>query len=174
MKNIMKKIHALCTPAYVYLGVSILGFISMLIQNCNDISKYKAGAWETKVPCHNITFFIFKAIYILFWTVILDKLCKNGYRKLAWFFFLMPLIFMFAMIGLFILIMMKVNSTSVKEGMSPAEIGKVPDVIPEQSMDPAVQEQERKKRQKEMGIPECVSPEVWDPTSGTCTNPILV
>ena len=157
MKNIMKKIHALCTPAYVYLGVSILGFISLLIQKSNEVNKYKVGAWETKTPCHNITFFIFKAIYILFWTFILDKLCKNGYRTLAWFLFLMPLIFMFILIGLFILVMTKVN----KEGMIP------------QSQDPEIQEKQRALRQKELGIPECKSPEVWDPVSGTCTNPII-
>ena len=39
----------------------MLGFISLMIQNCKEPRKYKVGAWESETPCHNITFFIFKA-----------------------------------------------------------------------------------------------------------------
>ena len=39
--KIMKTINSLCTPAYVYLGVSMLGFISLMIQNCKEPRKYK-------------------------------------------------------------------------------------------------------------------------------------
>ena len=117
--KIMKTINSLCTPAYVYLGVSMLGFISLMIQNCKEPRKYKVGAWESETPCHNITFFIFKAIYILIWTIILDKLCKNGYTRVSWFLFLLPLIFMFIMIGLFLLVASRsMTVSSVKEKMT--------------------------------------------------------
>ncbi len=154
----MKLVNSLCTPAYVYLGVSLLGFISLLIQNCKETYKYKAGAWDVPTPCHNIIFFIFKAFYILIWTYILDKLCKNGYTKLSWFLFLMPLIFMFILIGLFILVLTK------KEGMS----------IKKQSNDPVVVAKMAVHGGGGVGAGEkgCKAPKKWIPSAGKCQNPL--
>jgi len=156
--KIMKKLNSLCTPAYVYLGVSLLGFISLLIQNCKETHKYKAGAWDVSTPCHNIIFFIFKAFYILMWTFILDKLCKKGYTKLSWFLFLMPLIFMFVLIGLFILVLTK------KEGMS----------IKKQSGDPVVAAKMAVHGGGGVGAGEkgCKAPKKWIPSAGSCQNPL--
>ncbi len=168
----MKTINSLCTPAYVYLGVSMLGFISLMIQNCKEPRKYKVGAWESETPCHNITFFIFKAIYILIWTFILNKLCKNGYTKLSWFLFLLPLIFMFILIGLFLLVATRAMTiSSVKEKMTS---GLIEPIVPNtQSQDPVVQA----KLQVHGGGgatsgESCATGTVWDSASSRCRNPL--
>ncbi len=161
----MQKINSLCTPAYVYLGVSMLGFISLLIQNCNETNKYKVGAWESETPCHNITFFIFKAIYILIWTFILDKLCKNGYTKLSWFLFLLPLIFMFIMIGLFLLVASRTMTlSSIKESMTTNKISNDPVVLAKMNVHGG--------GGQGAGESSCTPPKQWHSPSSRCINPL--
>ena len=166
----MKTIKSLCTPAYVYLGVSLLGFISLLIQNCDEPRKYKVGAWESITPCHNISFFIFKAIYILIWTFILDKLCKNGYTKISWFLFLLPLIFMFIMIGLFLLVVSgiitnsELSSSNIKEEMSTGTPTSDPVVIAKMAVHGG--------GGVGAGESSCKNGKKWHTPSSRCINPI--
>jgi len=55
--------------------------------------------------------FLFKALYILFWTFVLNAICKAGYKEVSWFMVLLPIILLFIIIGMVIL-----NSGSVYEG----------------------------------------------------------
>jgi hypothetical protein len=47
--------------------------------------------------------FVFKALYILFWTFILNSLCKAGYKEVSWFLVLLPLILLFIILALVII-----------------------------------------------------------------------
>ena len=44
--------------------------------------------------------FLFKAIYILFWTFVLNAVCKAGYKEVSWFLVLLPIILMFVILGM--------------------------------------------------------------------------
>ena len=44
--------------------------------------------------------FVFKILYLLIWTIILNSLCIAGYKKLSWFLVLIPFILFFIGIGL--------------------------------------------------------------------------
>ena len=77
------KINSLCTRICIFRSVCVrLYFIN---QNCNEpiniklVRKVKYG--------HNITFFIFKAIYILIWTFILDNYVKMDTQNYMVFIF---------------------------------------------------------------------------------------
>jgi hypothetical protein len=47
--------------------------------------------------------FVFKALYILFWTFILNSLCKAGYKEVSWFLVILPLLLLFVILGLIII-----------------------------------------------------------------------
>ena len=89
----------MCTPAYVYLVVSTIAMIVMLFQNLGDNNKYCIGSYSCNVSSV-FMIFILKALYILFWTWVLNVICRGGAPGLAWFFVLLPYILMFILIGM--------------------------------------------------------------------------
>jgi hypothetical protein len=96
-----KDFKNLCTPAFFYLAVSVGIFVIIAIQNLGNTTKYCVGDYECILP-NTFMMFIFKAIYILFWTFILNSLCKAGYKEVSWFIVLLPLVLLFIILGLVI------------------------------------------------------------------------
>ena len=97
--NLLKK---LCTPAYVYLVISIIFIIISSLQNYGNVNTYCLGEYECDVSS---TFFIFilKVVYVVFWTWILNLMCGAGYSSIAWIVVLLPFILMFFILaGLFV------------------------------------------------------------------------
>ena len=113
--NFSKYIKSLCTPAYIYFIISTLNFLAILTQNCSESHSYKIGMHTVKLPCHNGFFFIGKALYIAFWTFILQQLCKKGYSTVSWVLVLFPLIAMFIILGL---IVVSFSHNNYKENMN--------------------------------------------------------
>jgi len=61
-------------------------------------------------PVDNVyLIYIIKAVYLLFVTIVLDSLCKNGYSGISWFLVFFPIMFYFIALGLFMI--MKQNSS---------------------------------------------------------------
>ena len=60
---------------------------------------YKLGMFTARVPSCLLVFIV-KIIYILFWTWILNLICKDGHKGLAWFLVLLPFILLFVIMGL--------------------------------------------------------------------------
>ena len=89
----------LCTPAFVYLVINVIIFISIAVQNFGNSTQYCVGQYKCQVP-NTLMLLVFKAIYILFWTYILDSMCKAGYSD--WFVLLLPFIFTVFAVGLVI------------------------------------------------------------------------
>ena len=89
----------LCTPAYVYLVISIIALIIMAYQNLGNVNMYCIGSYNCNVSSV-FMIFILKALYVLFWTWVLNVICRGGAPGLAWFFVLMPYILMFILIGM--------------------------------------------------------------------------
>ena len=98
----VKDFKNLCSPAFIYLLISVLIFIVIALQNFGNSTKYCLGNFECNVPS---TFIIFvaQALYILFWTFILNSLCKAGYKEVSWFLVILPLVLMFIFLGLMII-----------------------------------------------------------------------
>ena len=92
----------MCTPAYVYLVVSTIAMIVMLFQNLGDNNKYCIGSYSCNVSSV-FMIFILKALYILFWTWVLNVICRGGAPGLAWFFVLLPYILMFIFVGMLLM-----------------------------------------------------------------------
>jgi hypothetical protein len=89
----------LCTPSYVYLVISMILLGVMYFQNRNNVAVYCLGEYECDVT--NVTaIFLVKFIYILFWTWILNLICKSGSPSISWLLLLLPFILFFLMIAL--------------------------------------------------------------------------
>lgn len=63
---------------------------------------YSIGCYSCQVPS-TIMVFVVKMLYILFWTWILNLMCKDGHSGISWFLVLLPLIMFFVIIGLVII-----------------------------------------------------------------------
>jgi hypothetical protein len=93
-----KNISQLCTPSYVYFIISILSLAMLVIQNLGNSQMYSLGSFSCRVPS-TIAVFLLKLVYILFWTWVLNLMCKDGHINIAWFLVLLPFIFMFVIMG---------------------------------------------------------------------------
>ena len=100
----MESIRKLCSPAYVYLVISVIAIVALMFQNAGNQNKYQCGDFESQVPSVGAVF-LAKGLYVAFWTFILDALCKAGYNQVSWFLVLLPFVMFFVLIGLMILVM---------------------------------------------------------------------
>ena len=102
------KLSQLCTPAYIYFIISVLVLAFAAVQNIGNKNKYSLGMFSCNVPSC-IAVFIVKILYILFWTWILNLICKDGHVGIAWFLLLLPFILLFVILGLVMMYQKKNN-----------------------------------------------------------------
>ena len=134
----------LCKPSKFYLYLSIAGIVMSVIQNMRkfDNSNYKCGSFSVNVP--SVMFiFAFKIVYILFWTYVLNLLCRDNNVRLAWLLVLFPVILLFVILGMLLL-----TGGVNKEGFSKEdmEAGQMKSTLPpKEGMEPNDEEEEDKK-----------------------------
>jgi hypothetical protein len=97
-----KSLKDLCRPASIYFVISMLAVVIVLLQNLGNNNIYNVGCYSCNVSSTFIIF-IFKVVYILFWTYILNLICKDGHSGLSWLLILLPFIFLFILIGILLL-----------------------------------------------------------------------
>jgi hypothetical protein len=97
--NELKK---LCTPAFVYLALSVFTILLIALQNIGNTNKYCVGSFTCKVGS-TFMVFLLKAVYILFWTFILNVLCQSGYTNISWFLVVLPFVLLFLLLLLLML-----------------------------------------------------------------------
>lgn len=96
------KFKKICTPAFLYFVLSIISFVVLGLQNVDgDDKKLCAGSYTCSVASKSVIF-ILHAIYIMFWTFVLDLLCKSGYSELSWFIVFLPFMLFFLFLGVII------------------------------------------------------------------------
>ena len=91
----------LCKPALVYLTISTIALIIIIFQNIGSQNKYCLGSTSCTTP-HLMAIFVMKIFYILFWTWILNLICKGGSTFIAWILVLVPLILQFIFLLFFL------------------------------------------------------------------------
>jgi hypothetical protein len=69
-----------------------------IIQNVGNNRVYSLGSMSIPVP-NTILVFIVKIVAILFWTWILNMMCKDGHKEIAWFLVLLPFVMLLFMVG---------------------------------------------------------------------------
>jgi hypothetical protein len=88
----------LCPPALLYLVISLSAILVMAMQNFSDDKVYCLGYYSCNVSSAYIIFLL-KIIYVIFWTWILNLICREGYPIISWFLVLLPLLLFFILIG---------------------------------------------------------------------------
>jgi ABC-type uncharacterized transport system fused permease/ATPase subunit len=102
MSKFPQSLKELCTPSLVYFLISIISLAVVLLQNLGNTNSYHVGSFSCRVP-NTYVIFIIKLIYILFWTWVLNLICKDGHTEISWLLVLLPFILLFVMMGLLML-----------------------------------------------------------------------
>ena len=76
-----KEFSKLCSPAKLYLVITVIGIVLSLFNNIS------------------VAAVIVKVIFALFWTFVLNWLCEKGYKTLSWILVLLP--FIVIILGMF-------------------------------------------------------------------------
>jgi len=98
----IKGLRNLCTPAMIYLVISISAIIIMIVQNWvlnGNTQIFCLGSYTCSVSSIFLIFTV-KLLYVLFWTWILNLICISGATEISWFLVLLPFILMFILLGL--------------------------------------------------------------------------
>lgn len=99
MAKFPSTLKELCSPAALYFIVSMIALVLVFLQNIGNKHKYCLGNFSCKVP-NTLAVFIVKFIYIIFWTYILNLICRDGHVGLSWLLVLLPYILLFVLIGI--------------------------------------------------------------------------
>jgi len=97
-----KRYNVLCSPAQIYVVISLVTVLAMLVQNMMEPHKYCVGNLSCDLNFSNLFLFAAKLVYIAVWTIILNSLCKTGYKNLSWLFVLLPLVLFMLLIVAFV------------------------------------------------------------------------
>lgn len=103
-----KNINEMCTPARIYFVISMIGIVMSIIQNFGNNGVYAMGSYSCSVPSTFLVFFI-QIIYILFWSWVLNLICKDGQPGIAWFLVLLPFVLFFVLMGLMMMVQRKMG-----------------------------------------------------------------
>jgi hypothetical protein len=93
-----RRFGQLCAPAQFYLVLAGLGLLVTMFQNMGNNGRYSLGMFSCRVPSTLLVFSI-QVVYVLFWTWILNLICKDGYVGISWFLVLLPFILLFLLVG---------------------------------------------------------------------------
>lgn len=107
LKKPMSLFNQLCTPAKIYLVLSIISVTSMFYQNYSDPKKYCVGMFKANTNCNNKVYFLIKLVYISFITYLLQMLCRKGYKTISWILVLLPFVLMFIGIGILMVTLLR-------------------------------------------------------------------
>ena len=99
--KLTKMVKSLCAPAYFYLVVSVVVVALLVAQNLlnGNVNELCVGSFSCGVE-NVVVVFVLKALYVAFWTFVLDALCKYGLKKLSWFLVLFPFLLFAVLLGL--------------------------------------------------------------------------
>ena len=97
-----RRFKDLCNPAAFYFVISILGLIIIMFQNLGNNGRYSLGSYSVRVPS-TILIFVLNVLYILFWTWVLNLICKDGHKEISWLLVLFPFILLFVILGMMLI-----------------------------------------------------------------------
>jgi len=86
-----KSLKELCNPALFYFVISIVGLLMVAFQNMGNNHELMVGSTMLNLE-NSPVIFIVKLLYILFWTWILNLICKDGHSGISWLLVFLPVI----------------------------------------------------------------------------------
>ena len=89
----------LCTPSLLYLIISLIAIVVIAFQNFTNEKVYCLGSYSCNVT-NVYMIFLLKIVYVIFWTWILNLICRAGAPIISWLLVLFPIILFFVLLGL--------------------------------------------------------------------------
>ncbi len=87
----LSMLNNLCAPAYIYFLISVIFLILAVIFVNNGSMDATIYCLDDNCTKPGIAFIIvLKFVFILFWTWVLNFICKSGYPGVSWFLLLFP------------------------------------------------------------------------------------
>lgn len=91
---------SICTPAMLYLVLSIIAIVVMVFQKCELVSL------------------IFNVLFVAVFTWFLNFLCSKGYTGISWFLVILPFILIILMMVFAYEVFKKVVSQKIAENFT--------------------------------------------------------
>tara|TARA_B100000073_G_C23425732_1_gene449101 strand:+ start:14 stop:328 length:315 start_codon:yes stop_codon:yes gene_type:complete len=101
--KLANKIKKLCTPAYLYLVISVISLVIVGLQNLGNSGQYSIGNYSCSAD-NLVTIFLGKLVYIALWTFVLNWICRKGHSAISWVLVLLPFLLFFVLIGFAMLV----------------------------------------------------------------------
>lgn len=89
----------ICPPAQFYFIISIVSLVIIGYQNLGNSTLYCVGDYNCDVPNTGMVFLI-KLLYVVFWTWLLNVICRGGATWFAWLIVLLPILLLFIMVSM--------------------------------------------------------------------------
>ena len=93
----MKLYDKLCDPAKFYFVIATISYILILLQNLGG-SRFTLGSYSCR-HSNPILLLVVQALYILFWTWLLNLICKLN-KNISWVIVLFPFLLFFIALGI--------------------------------------------------------------------------
>jgi hypothetical protein len=90
-------ITKLCPPALLYLVVSLIAIVLIAIQNYGNSNIFCVGHLSCNVSS-TVLIMVLQLLYVLFWTWVLNLICRAGVPAVSWILVLFPLILFFVLL----------------------------------------------------------------------------
>jgi hypothetical protein len=124
MAPLPKSLKELCTPAAFYFVVSLIGLVLSAWENMGRKNTYVLGGMTRSVTSTPLVF-LMKIIYVLFWTWVLNLICKDGHTGISWFLVLIPFILLFSVVLLLMVSPYQEGLTKKTTSNLPSNMGAV-------------------------------------------------
>jgi hypothetical protein len=83
----------LCLPSKIYMALSFLLLAVMVFQNMSGNKDiFCLGEYSCNTSS-KVLIFVIQVVYILFWTWVLNLICRAGASTLSWILVLLPILF---------------------------------------------------------------------------------
>lgn len=94
----MKIYDRLCDPAKLYFVISTVSYIFILLQNVGTQGRFTLGSYSCR-HSNPALLLLVQALYIVFWTWLLDLICKIN-KGISWVIVLFPYLLLFVALGI--------------------------------------------------------------------------
>ena len=94
----MKLYDKLCDPAKFYFIIATISYILILLQNLGGGGRFTLGSYSCR-HSNPIILLIVQALYIIFWTWLLNLICKLN-KNISWVIVLFPFLLYFIALGI--------------------------------------------------------------------------
>jgi hypothetical protein len=93
----MKIYDKLCEPAKFYFVIATISYILILLQNLGDHGRFTLGSYSCR-HTNPAILLVVQALYIVFWTWLLNLICKIN-KGISWVIVLFPFLLFFVALG---------------------------------------------------------------------------